>query len=174
MWVQDEPLLQEELARTISQLIHVVNTPEAQHLFVQTFWQTMNREWTGIDQLRLDKYCMLIRLVLRQCFEVLKRDGWEESRITRFLDVLMKEVLHPESRSPDGVKFHCIDVYLDELSKVGGKEVSDVSSHQLLGLRAGGTGLQRLCRQPVRWEREAEAGTVSPAVVEHESGQPVI
>lgn len=123
MWVQDEPLLQEELARTISQLIHVVNTPEAQHLFVQTFWQTMNREWTGIDRLRLDKYCMLIRLVLRQCFEVLKRDGWEESRITRFLDVLMKEVLHPESRSPDGVKFHCIDVYLDELSKVGGKEL---------------------------------------------------
>ncbi|XP_023378941.1 ribosomal RNA processing protein 1 homolog B [Pteropus vampyrus] len=123
MWVQDEPLLQEELARTISQLIHVVNTPEAQHLFVQTFWQTMNREWTGIDRLRLDKYCMLIRLDLRQCFEVLNRDGWEESCITRFLDVLMKEVLHPESRSPDGVKFHCIDVYLDELSKVGGKEL---------------------------------------------------
>lgn len=31
----------------------------AEHLFVQTFWQTMNREWTGIDRLRLDKYCMV-------------------------------------------------------------------------------------------------------------------
>jgi len=59
MWVQDEPLLQEELADTISQLVHVVNNSEAQHLFIQTFWQTMNREWKGIDRLRLGKYCMV-------------------------------------------------------------------------------------------------------------------
>ncbi|XP_021580944.2 ribosomal RNA processing protein 1 homolog B isoform X2 [Ictidomys tridecemlineatus] len=123
MWVQDEPLLQEELANSISQLIHVVNSSEAQHLFIQTFWQTMNREWKGIDKLRLDKYYMLIRLVLRQSFEVLKRNGWEESRIKLFLDVLMKEILCPESQSPDGVRFHFIDIYLDELSKVGGKEL---------------------------------------------------
>ncbi|XP_059248428.1 ribosomal RNA processing protein 1 homolog B isoform X1 [Mustela nigripes] len=123
MWVQDEPLLQEELANTISQLVHVVNNSEAQHLFIQTFWQTMNREWKGIDRLRLDKFYMLIRLVLRQSFEVLKRDGWEESRIKLFLDVLMKEILHPESQSPNGVKFHFIGIYLHELSKVGGREL---------------------------------------------------
>ncbi|KAM5275454.1 ribosomal RNA processing protein 1 homolog B isoform 2-T2 [Hipposideros larvatus] len=123
MWVQDDPPLQEELANTISQLIHVVNNSEAQHLFIQTFWQTMNREWTGMDRPRLDRYQMLTRLVLRQSFEVLKRNGWEESRVQLLLDVLMKEVLHPESQSPNGVKFHFIDIYLDELSKVGGKEL---------------------------------------------------
>ncbi|XP_024417765.2 ribosomal RNA processing protein 1 homolog B isoform X2 [Desmodus rotundus] len=123
MWVQEEPLLQEELANTISQLIHAVNNPEAQHLFLQTFWQTANREWAGIDRLRLNTYYTLIRLVLRESFEVLKRTGWEESRVELLLDVLMKEVLHPESQSPDAVKFHFIDVYLDELSKVGGKEL---------------------------------------------------
>ncbi|XP_044106736.1 ribosomal RNA processing protein 1 homolog B isoform X2 [Neovison vison] len=123
MWVQDEPLLQEELANTISQLVHVVNNSEAQHLFMRTFWQTMNREWARIDRLRLDKFYMLIRLVLRQSFEVLKRDGWEESRIKLFLDVLMKEILHPESQSPNGVKFHFIGIYLHELSKVGGREL---------------------------------------------------
>ncbi|XP_005375839.1 PREDICTED: ribosomal RNA processing protein 1 homolog B [Chinchilla lanigera] len=123
MWVQDEPLLQEELANTISQLIHVVNNSEAQHLFIQTFWQTINREWKEIDKLRLDKYYMLIRLVLRQSFEVLKQNGWQESRIQLFLDVLMKELLCPESQSPDDVRFHFIDIYLDELSRVGGQEL---------------------------------------------------
>ncbi|XP_075398354.1 ribosomal RNA processing protein 1 homolog B isoform X2 [Tenrec ecaudatus] len=123
MWVQDEPLLQEELANRISQLVHVVHNSEAQHLFLQAFWQTMNREWAGIDKLCLDKYYMLIRLVLRQSFEVLKRRGWEESGIKLFLDVLMKEVLHPEGQTPNGVKFHFIDIYLDELSRVGGKEL---------------------------------------------------
>ncbi|XP_020926728.1 ribosomal RNA processing protein 1 homolog B isoform X10 [Sus scrofa] len=123
MWVQDEPLLQEELASAISQLVHVVNNSEAQHLFLQTFWQTVTREWTGIDRRRLDKLCMLTRLVLRQSFEVLKRSGWEESQIQLFLDVLMKEVLHPESQAPSGVKFHFVAIYLEELSRVGGKEL---------------------------------------------------
>lgn len=60
------------------------------------------------------------------------------SRIKLFLDVLMKEVLHPESRSPNGVRFHCIDVYLDELSKVGGKEVSHEPSASAAGTRGAG------------------------------------
>ncbi|XP_013001553.1 ribosomal RNA processing protein 1 homolog B isoform X2 [Cavia porcellus] len=123
MWVQDEPLLQEELANTISQLIHVINNSEAQHLFIQTFWQTMNREWKEIDKLHLDKYYTLTRLVLRQSFEVLKQNGWQESRVQPFLDVLTKELLCPESQSPDDIRFHFIDIYLDELSRVGGREL---------------------------------------------------
>lgn len=124
VWVQDEPLLQEELADIISQLIHVVNSSEAQHLFLQTFWQTMNREWgETTDKLQLDKYCTLIHLVLRQSFEALKRKAWEESQIKRFLDILMKEILSPEGQSSDGVRAHLIDAYLDELSIVGGREL---------------------------------------------------
>ncbi|XP_032248467.1 ribosomal RNA processing protein 1 homolog B isoform X2 [Phoca vitulina] len=115
--------IRDRAVKKLRQYISVKTQRETEHLFIQTFWQTMNREWKGIDRLRLGKYCMLIRLVLRQSFEVLKRHGWEESRIKLFLDVLMKEILHPESQSPNGVKFHFIDIYLDELSKVGGKEL---------------------------------------------------
>ncbi|XP_045857777.1 ribosomal RNA processing protein 1 homolog B isoform X2 [Meles meles] len=115
--------VRERAVRKLRQYLSVKTQRETEHLFLQTFWQTMNREWTGIDRLRLDKFYMLIRLVLRQSFEVLKRDGWEESRIKLFLDVLMKEILHPESQSPNGLKFHFIGIYLDELSKVGGREL---------------------------------------------------
>uniref|UniRef100_A0A8C0PMB7 Ribosomal RNA processing 1B n=1 Tax=Canis lupus familiaris TaxID=9615 RepID=A0A8C0PMB7_CANLF len=115
--------IRDRAVKKLRQYISVKTQRETEHLFIQTFWQTMNREWKGIDRLRLGKYYMLIRLVLRQSFEVLKRHGWEESRIKLFLDVLMKEILHPESQSPNGVKFHFIDIYLDELSKVGGKEL---------------------------------------------------
>ncbi|NXE53192.1 RRP1B protein, partial [Casuarius casuarius] len=124
MWMQDKPLLQEELANNISQLIHVIQNTEAQHLFIQTFWQTMNREWNGIDSLRLDKYYMLIRMILRQSFEVLKRNEWDESLIEPFLQLLMKEVMDPDSNAPSGIKFHFIDIYLDELSKVGARELT--------------------------------------------------
>ncbi|XP_032050831.1 ribosomal RNA processing protein 1 homolog B isoform X2 [Aythya fuligula] len=124
MWMQDKPLLQEELANNIAQLIHVIQNTEARHLFIQTFWQTMSREWNGIDNLRLDKYYMLIRLILRQSFEVLKRNGWDESLRELLLQLLMKEVMDPDSNTPNGIKFHLIDIYLQELAKVGAKELT--------------------------------------------------
>ncbi|NXF74360.1 RRP1B protein, partial [Sclerurus mexicanus] len=124
MWMQDKPLLQEELAANISQLIHAFQNTEAQHLFLQTFWQTMNREWNGIDNLRLDKYYMLMRLILRQSFEVLKRNEWDESLVELLLQLLMKEVMEPDSNAPSGIKLHFIDIYLDELAKVGAKELT--------------------------------------------------
>lgn len=37
----------------------------------------------------------------------------------------MKEIMHPESNAPSGIRFHFIDIYLDELSKVGAKEVEN-------------------------------------------------
>ncbi|XP_015265253.1 PREDICTED: ribosomal RNA processing protein 1 homolog B [Gekko japonicus] len=124
MWMQDKPLLQEELSNNISQLIHVIENIDARHLFIETFWQTMNREWNGIDRLRLDKFYMLIRMVLRQSFEVLKRNGWNESFTEPFLNLLMKEVIQPESNAAVGVKLHFIDIYLEELAKVGAKELT--------------------------------------------------
>ncbi|NXP10982.1 RRP1B protein, partial [Thinocorus orbignyianus] len=124
MWMQDKPLLQEELADNISQLIHVIQNTEARNLFIQTFWQTMNREWKGIDNLRLDKYYMLMRRILRQSFEVLKRNEWDESLIELLLPLLMKEIMDPESSAPMGIKLHFIDIYLDELAKVGAKELT--------------------------------------------------
>uniref|UniRef100_A0A8C4UQW0 Uncharacterized protein n=1 Tax=Falco tinnunculus TaxID=100819 RepID=A0A8C4UQW0_FALTI len=124
MWMQDKPLLQEELADNMSQLIHVIQNTEARHLFIQTFWQTMNREWIGIDSLRLDKYYMLMRRILRQSFEALKRNEWDESLIELFLQLLMKEVMDASSNAPTGIKLHFIDIYLDELAKVGAEELT--------------------------------------------------
>ncbi|NWR77466.1 RRP1B protein, partial [Centropus unirufus] len=124
MWMQDKPLLQEELADNIAQLIHVFQNAEARHLFIQTFWQTMNREWNGLDGLRLDKYYMLMRRILRQSFEVLKRNEWDESLTETLLQLLMKEIMDSESCASMGIKLHFIDIYLDELAKVGAKELT--------------------------------------------------
>ncbi|XP_047703020.1 ribosomal RNA processing protein 1 homolog A isoform X2 [Prionailurus viverrinus] len=124
MWMQDKALLQEELGRTISQLIHAFQTTEAQHLFLQTFWQTMNREWTGIDRLRLDKFYMLMRMVLNESLKALKMQGWEERQAERLLELLTTEILHPDSQAPSGVKSHFLEIFLEELSKVGATELT--------------------------------------------------
>lgn len=46
------------------------------------------------------------------------------SLIERFLNMLIMEVMHPDSHAPIGIKLHFIDIYLEELANIGAKEVS--------------------------------------------------
>lgn len=124
MWMQDKPLLQEELAAVISRLIHSLQKTDAQYLFLETFLQTMNREWNGIDRLRLDKFYKLIRMVLRQSFEMLKRGSWDESLVERFGFILSTQVLSAASGAPSGIQFHILDIYMEELATVGAEELT--------------------------------------------------
>ncbi|KAF4020651.1 hypothetical protein G4228_012604 [Cervus hanglu yarkandensis] len=133
MWMQDKPLLQEELGRTISQLVHAFQTTEAQHLFLQTFWQTMNREWPGIDRLRLDKFYMLMRMVLHEALKALQMQGWDERQTEQLLELLTTEILHPDSEAPNGVKSHFIEIFLEELTKVGAHELTADQNLRLIG-----------------------------------------
>nr|XP_033795508.1 ribosomal RNA processing protein 1 homolog B isoform X2 [Geotrypetes seraphini] len=132
VWMQDKPLLQEDLADTISQLIHAFQNTPAKLIFIQTFWQTVCREWNGIDSLRLDKFYLLIRLMMRQSFVVLKKNAWDRSLVEEFLNLLIKEVLDSESEAPNGVRFHLIDIYLEELSKVGAEELMATQNLELI------------------------------------------
>ncbi|MBN3321607.1 RRP1B protein, partial [Atractosteus spatula] len=124
MWMQDKPLLQEELSAVLSNLIHVFQSMDSKFLFVETFLQTMNREWTGIDRLRMDKFYMLVRMVFRQTFEMLKKRCWDQSLVQRFTELLTVRVLQSNSGCPCGVQFHILDIYMTELATVGAQELT--------------------------------------------------
>ncbi|XP_010774695.1 ribosomal RNA processing protein 1 homolog A-like [Notothenia coriiceps] len=49
-------LFKEELSNQISALIHSFHHIDGQLLFLESFLQTLKREWTGIDRLRMDKF----------------------------------------------------------------------------------------------------------------------
>ncbi|KAJ8379155.1 hypothetical protein AAFF_G00230670 [Aldrovandia affinis] len=117
LWMQDKPLLQEELCTQISDLVHSF---EHRH----TFLQTINREWNGIDRLRLDKFYTLVRFVFRQAFEMMKRREWDVGLVGRFTELLSAQVLRSTSQAPRGVQYHVLDVYLAELAKVGAVQLT--------------------------------------------------
>ncbi|XP_041699647.1 ribosomal RNA processing protein 1 homolog B isoform X2 [Coregonus clupeaformis] len=124
LWMQDKPLLQEELSNQISGLMHNFQNIQSQFLFLETFLQTIKREWTGIDRLRMDKFFQLVRFVFKNTFEMMKRKEWETSVVTRFLELLNAQVLHSSSGSPCGLQFHILDIYMTELAAVGSAELT--------------------------------------------------
>ena len=116
MWHADKPLLQEELAKNLASLIHVFKRLEDTMLFINAFFNTIQQQWSNIDKLRLDKFYLLMREFLKQCFKYLSNHEWSEVAIKSFTGTLESHPLELISEHiSDGVKLHLIDIYLDEL-----------------------------------------------------------
>jgi len=122
LWMQDKPVLQEELSEQISGLLHNIQNTDTQLLFLEAFLKTVKREWNGIDRLRLDKYYQLVRFVLRQTFEMMKRNDWEESLSGRVLQLVSAQLL--DDSAPSGLLLHLLDIYLPELTGVGAEQLT--------------------------------------------------
>ena len=120
MWHSDKPLTQQRLARDLADLMSILTGRDNFLGFVRAFWDTIAREWGGIDALRMDKYLYLVRCYVGKGFELVKKQEWEdEELIDAYLGMLGDVPLSPyQPKIPNGLRFHVIDVYVDELDKV--------------------------------------------------------
>uniref|UniRef100_A0AAQ4P7Z1 Ribosomal RNA processing 1B n=1 Tax=Gasterosteus aculeatus aculeatus TaxID=481459 RepID=A0AAQ4P7Z1_GASAC len=124
LWMQDKPLLQEELSNQISALMLSFHHVDGQLLYLESFLLTLKREWTGIDRLRMDKFFQLVRFMFRQTFEMLKSRNWESSAVCKFLKLLTEQLLQRGSGAPIGLQLHVLDLYMSELAAVGSAELT--------------------------------------------------
>jgi ribosomal RNA-processing protein 1 len=80
----------------------------------------MQREWTSIDVLRMEKFLLLVRRYVGASFEQLKRGGWREEEMAEMKELWGEVPLNIEDqRVPNGIRFHVLDLWVDELQKVG-------------------------------------------------------
>lgn len=111
-------------------------TPSWLTTWSTAFWTTMIREWSTIDSHRMNKYLLLIRLVTRELFTICLKahlltsssnsksksssssitTTTSSSMIESQLSILSTYPLHPrDSKVPNGLKLHMLDIYIDEL-----------------------------------------------------------
>jgi len=137
MWMCDKPLAQQRLAAEFADLINTVR-PENVLPFLEAFWLTIAREWTGIEALRMDKYLRLVRFVLRASFVWLSRNKWADGKARRkYLTILEETPLCAKDiRVPNGLRYHVLDIYVDELEVVMPEEEDqwkDMPLEEMLG-----------------------------------------
>ncbi|KAL2067413.1 hypothetical protein VTL71DRAFT_1838 [Oculimacula yallundae] len=119
MWMSDRPRTQASLADSLADLVTVL-PPSNTVPFLRAFWQTMQREWTNIDVLRMEKFLLLARRYVGVMFKVMESSGWEGEMVEGLLGVLGEVPCNVEdNRIPNGMRFHVIDIYVDELERVG-------------------------------------------------------
>jgi ribosomal RNA-processing protein 1 len=120
--MQDKPALQQALSRDLASLVSHLRTPVVLP-FVRAFFLTMAREWSHIEALRLDKYLYLIRKYLNALFEFLARRKWKTSVLEEWNAILEETPLNTsDMRIPNGLRYHVLDIWVDELEKVAGEK----------------------------------------------------
>lgn len=121
--MSDRPKPQAALAQELANLVQTLPSLPEKTAFLNAFWQTMQREWTNIDVLRMEKFLLLVRRFLFATFLEMKEAGWEEESVKQYLGTLESVPCETEDvRVPNGLRFHVTDIFVDELERVGALE----------------------------------------------------
>ncbi len=101
-------------------------------LFVKIYFQTIIREWNGIDKWRIDKFMMLMRRILRELFAYLNTQKWDKDLVNELNVILLASPLNiNDDTCPDGVSYHLADIYVEELAKFG-ESLTPIKSVRLI------------------------------------------
>lgn len=125
MWFSDRPLPQQRLCVKMASLFSE-SIPQKQFTkFVTAFWVIMAKEWTKIDRWRVDKYLLLIRYIVKACFERLKYEDYDEDFVNDYINTLEETILSGSTTLPGLVVFHLVDVWLDEIADVAFEDIKE-------------------------------------------------
>ncbi|KAH8274016.1 hypothetical protein KR044_008098 [Drosophila immigrans] len=124
VWMSDKPLVQEELAEQLAQMVDSFGGNTACSLaYFSAFMRTMCQEWFGIDQWRMDKFLMLVRRMVRYMLRLLKKSKWSPDLIQTFNATMQQSVLAEQPKSR-GLTMHYMDVFFEELAKAANEEIT--------------------------------------------------
>lgn len=88
--------------------------------------------WDKVDNYRIDKYLMLLRYQLHEVLLFLKANDYREDLVTWF-GGLLTQLFKEENFASKGIPLQICDVFLQELNKTDGEQISCSNIAALLG-----------------------------------------
>ncbi|ODV94425.1 hypothetical protein PACTADRAFT_51261, partial [Pachysolen tannophilus NRRL Y-2460] len=118
MWFSDRPRPQQRLANNLG-LLYYETIPLSKFIsFLKAFYFVISKEWSGIDQWRIDKFYMLIRKVVYYSLKRLQKEQFDTNLMEEYIKALSEIPLNGSHKIPSAIPYHLCDIYLDELEKI--------------------------------------------------------
>ncbi|KAK8044657.1 hypothetical protein PG993_004681 [Apiospora rasikravindrae] len=151
LWMADRPIPQQNLCAELASLVAIL-PDDAVVPFLRAFWETLSRQWTSIDVLRMEKFMLLVRRVLGASFvwarenKVIKtksksKDSVKETRPEAMLALLREwpiEETGDLSKVSVGLRLHVLDIWVDEVERAGmtGEDATEDDAKFLEGVKS--------------------------------------
>ncbi|WYZ35275.1 hypothetical protein EsH8_I_001551 [Colletotrichum jinshuiense] len=120
MWMCDRPIPQQNLAAELAGLTACLRNKDVP-TWLSAFWETLSRQWTDIDVLRMEKFLLLVRRTFASGLQWVKDGKYAESRAAPLLAVLAEWPFELEGdlrKVPIGIRLHGVDLWVDELDRL--------------------------------------------------------
>ncbi len=121
MWLADKSEVQLELAHSLAGLVDKMNNEELQITYFRNFFRIMLREWSYLDQYRVNKFYSLIRVVMNKIFTIIAHKNFDHGLLRDYCTMINDEIL---KRLPNGIRYHMCDIFFAEFAKVGGENIA--------------------------------------------------
>ena len=129
LWLADKVPIQQELIGSIVAITTLFATTDVSMLYLQQFYRILFREWASLDQYRVEKFYSLIRAMLNKMLSMIVHSHYSSDLVESLLNLLYTEAL---VKSPNGIRYHIADIYIEELYKVTGGDVKTTAFMALL------------------------------------------
>jgi ribosomal RNA-processing protein 1 len=108
----------------------------------------------------MDKFLYLVRVYLNASFRLFAKNGWQNAeQLDEYMAILSETPLNArDTKIPNGMRYHVIDIYVDELDRLEGSDEDEMPIEILLQpLRAlGRESLTKTVRERVKEALEDE------------------
>jgi ribosomal RNA-processing protein 1 len=101
LWLADKVPTQNGISQCFADGLLITSAPQA---YLRAFARTIIREWTNLDQYRVEKFYVLIRVMVRAVLSLLHSLKWTPTQCEGILQVLYSEMLN---KVPNG-RYVCI------------------------------------------------------------------
>lgn len=91
MWMSDKRPVQQELCVHIAWLLNDIPS-EKQFMWLDCFWETMEAHWGALDKHRVNKYLLLVRIILAEAFKCLRTRGWKTADAKAMCQIVLARV----------------------------------------------------------------------------------
>lgn len=91
-WHSDKPLYQRDTALKITDIMKSLKSHEHQKQWFEAFLYIFNKHWNIVDNFRIDKYLMFLRLQFSALFGALKETGYQADDL-KWLDKTLRALM---------------------------------------------------------------------------------
>lgn len=125
LWMQDKPILQQDLSTKIAQLLTEIKSPQLLGPFFRSLWCIIGQEWPDLDKYRLDKVFFLIKQLLEHLFRRFQADNWNLELVRSLIGVLNDQILANEkATAPPSLRLFVVEYFGQLLAKVAGDSLA--------------------------------------------------